>query len=279
MTSTSGMAQVAEDMATFFEDQKAVTQNRIRKCEMFVNDVRLQSHSVRDGLMTLLQHAEEDYSTLLHLERVLNMRECGDHREGGDATSPAITSGGGSRGQNRRRLQPEGGLPFALDLSDRSGSGGEDVLDDLFGGGGASAVPAASTRRRPMHEPLNDQLDEEESEVNFDDEQDNGISMRGRQIGGNRSGGRHGDQSQDVAHSLPVSIPLPDPIKAKAAALDFASDLEDLEEDPNTASQGGVQMTKKRTEDIPKKIAEIARSLYDTSDTLPCSPKNFNRNF
>ena len=121
------------------------------------------------GLMTLLQHAEEDYSTLLHLERVLNMRECGDHREGDDVTSPAITTssggGGGSRGQSRRRLQPEGGLPFALDLSDRSGSGGEDVLDDLFsGGGGVSAVAATSTRRRPIHEPLNDQLDEEDSE-------------------------------------------------------------------------------------------------------------------
>ena len=69
--------------------------------------------------MTLLQHAEDDYSTLLHLERVLNMRECGDHHGGGDGgaapVSPAHTGGG----QSRRRGHPEGG-PFSMDLSDKS---------------------------------------------------------------------------------------------------------------------------------------------------------------
>ena len=50
LTATSDMAQIAEDMATFFEDEKIKTQNRIRQCEMFANDVRLQSsHSVKDG--------------------------------------------------------------------------------------------------------------------------------------------------------------------------------------------------------------------------------------
>lgn len=268
MTSTSEMAQLAEDMAAFFEDEKVITQNRMRKCEMFINDVRLQSHSVRDGLMTLLQHAEDDYSTLLHLERVLNMRECGDHHPGGDGVAAPVSPAHARGGQSRRRGHPEGG-PFSMDLSDKS-SGGEDVLDDLFnaGGGGASAA-SASTRRRPIHDPINDQLDEEDGEGNLDDEQDNGMAMRG----GGRQQLRQ-TKSQDVACSLPVSIPLPDPIKAKAAALDFASDLEDLEEDDDR----GVQV-KKKTEDIPKKIAEIARSLYDTSDTLPCSPRNFAKNF
>ena len=85
--------------------------------------------------------------------------------------------------------------------------------------------------------------------------------------------------SQDVAHSLPVSIPMPDQIKR--TVVDIASDLEDLEEEDGevvedrrpSAGRG------KKTADIPKKIAEIARSLYDTSDTLPRSPSKFNQNF
>lgn len=267
MTPTADMAQLAEDMSTFFEDEKIKVQNRMRTCEMFVNDVRLQSNSVRDGLMMLLQHAEDDYSTLLHLERVLNMRECGDHR----VDNAAGAAFGNNRAQNRRRQLPEGG-PFSMDLSDKS-SGGEDVLDDLFNAGAASGLPAASARRRPLHEPIDDQLYEEENEgSNIEDTHPNGVSAvtGGLQIG---SGHR---QIQDVAQSLPVSIPLPDPIKAKSTALDFASDLEDFEEDGDENS--GMQV-KKKTSDIPKKIAEIARSLYDTSDTLPCSPKNFNRQF
>lgn len=270
MTPTSDMAQLAEDMSTFFEDEKIKVQNRMRTCEIFVNDVRLQSNSVRDGLMMLLQHAEDDYSTLLHLERVLNMRECGDHRVD-NAAGAAL---GNNRAQNRRRQLPEGG-PFSMDLSDKS-SGGEDVLDDLFNAGGASGLPAASAMRRPLHEPIDDQLYEEENEGNnIEDTHSNGVSAvtGGLQIG---SGQQVGRQNQDVAQSLPVSIPLPDPIKAKSTALDFASDLEDFEEDGDENS--GVQV-KKKTSDIPKKIAEIARSLYDTSDTLPCSPKNFNRQF
>ena len=115
--------------------------------------------------MTLLQHAEDDYSTLLHLERVLNMRECGDHHRGGvDGGAAPVSPAHARGGQSRRRGHPEGG-PFSMDLSDKS-SGGEDVLDDLFNaGGGASAAAATSSRRsRPIHDPINDQLDEEDGE-------------------------------------------------------------------------------------------------------------------
>ena len=47
--STAQMAAMAEEMATFFEDEKLKAQNRIRKCELFMNDARLQSNSVREG--------------------------------------------------------------------------------------------------------------------------------------------------------------------------------------------------------------------------------------
>jgi len=70
--------KLAEEISTFFEDQKLKAQDRIRKCEAFINNLQLPSKSVKEGLVSLRQNAEDDYSTLLHLERVLIMRDGGD---------------------------------------------------------------------------------------------------------------------------------------------------------------------------------------------------------
>jgi len=70
--------KLAEEISTFFEDQKLRAQDRIRQCEAFINNLNLPSKSVKEGLASLRRNAEDDYSTLLHLERVLNMRDGGD---------------------------------------------------------------------------------------------------------------------------------------------------------------------------------------------------------
>lgn len=70
--------KLAEEISTFFEDQKLKAQDRIRQCESFINNLQLPSKSVKEGLVSLRQNAEDDYSTLLHLERVLIMRDGGD---------------------------------------------------------------------------------------------------------------------------------------------------------------------------------------------------------
>jgi len=70
--------KLAEEISTFFEDQKLKAQDRIRQCEAFINNLHLPSKSVKEGLVSLRRNAEDDYSTLLHLERVLNMRDGGD---------------------------------------------------------------------------------------------------------------------------------------------------------------------------------------------------------
>merc|ERR1712018_845351 len=70
--------KLAENLSSFFEDEKLKAQNRIRQCERFINNLNLPSKSVKEGLVSLRQNAEDDYSTLLHLERVLNMRDGGD---------------------------------------------------------------------------------------------------------------------------------------------------------------------------------------------------------
>jgi len=285
MSRTADMAQLAEEMSTFFEDEKVRTQARIRQCETFVNDVHLLSDSVREGLMTLLRNAEEDYSTLLHLERVLHMRECGDHRDVLE-TLDEQEQFGPRRGTAAAAPRFEIAAPSAaIDLSGGS-SRTKDVLEDLFNGGSEDAASMRGQERKLrqplLAEPAGEQLDEEDDSCgDFDEEDCGGLSMGiGQTTGQSRAIKPGRTASQDVAHSLPVSIPMPDQIKR--SVLDIASDLEDLEEEDGKVEENHRRRPQgggKKTSDIPKKIAEIARSLYDTSDTLPRSPSKFNQNF
>ena len=41
--------KLAEDICTFFEDQKLKAQDRIRQCEAFINNLHLPSKSVKEG--------------------------------------------------------------------------------------------------------------------------------------------------------------------------------------------------------------------------------------
>ena len=42
--------KLAEDISTFFEDQKLKAQDRIRQCEAFINNLHLPSKSVKEGI-------------------------------------------------------------------------------------------------------------------------------------------------------------------------------------------------------------------------------------
>lgn len=73
-------AALAEDLADFIADEKIRAQNRIRKCETFLTKLKLPlelegKNSEREALNSLVRNAEDDYGTLLHLERLLNMRD------------------------------------------------------------------------------------------------------------------------------------------------------------------------------------------------------------
>ena len=41
--------KLAEEISTFFEDQKLKAQDRIRQCEAFINNLHLPSKSVKEG--------------------------------------------------------------------------------------------------------------------------------------------------------------------------------------------------------------------------------------
>ena len=42
--------KLAEEISTFFEDQKLKAQDRIRRCEAFINNLHLPSKSVKEGM-------------------------------------------------------------------------------------------------------------------------------------------------------------------------------------------------------------------------------------
>jgi len=284
---TSEMAALAEEMATFFEDQKLRTQDRIRRCEMFMNDSRLQSNSVREGLVGLLRNAEEDYSTLLHLERVLNMRDCGDFASIVPATSnttsllpPATAAGRASSlptNMMSRDLddafESEGFVMGNFDKSPPQQQqqlmrpsilGDLDDLDPFFPTGetgkAAQQLQQQQQRNRKVFKRpsiTGDQLDE----IDEVEDCESHVVSSGRNIGPRPAGDAAADQTC-VAQSLPVNIPLPE-IRNKL--LD--SDIDEEEEEADHA--GG----RRDQRDIPKKkIAEIARSLYDQVEEIASSP-------
>ena len=87
----------------------------------------------------------------------------------------------------------------------------------------------------------------------------------GRQI----VGAGAADKDQSIAQSLPVNIPLPE---VRARVLDvLASDQEDDDDDDLEGSEKEYKEEQRRAS-IPKKMAEIARSLYDQIDEFPSSP-------
>ena len=46
--------KLAEEISTFFEDQKLRAQDRIRQCEAFINNLHLPSKSVKEGMFVLI---------------------------------------------------------------------------------------------------------------------------------------------------------------------------------------------------------------------------------
>lgn len=67
-----------EEIQKFLNDEKRKAEQRIHSCELFLNDSTITSISLREGLSGLLQNAEDDYGTLLHLTKVVQMKNSGD---------------------------------------------------------------------------------------------------------------------------------------------------------------------------------------------------------
>lgn len=78
-TTSSAMAEWAEEVSNLLLREKSNAQNCLRDCERLLQDPNLiQSDSLKEGLKELRSKTEDSYGTLLHLERVLNMKNLGD---------------------------------------------------------------------------------------------------------------------------------------------------------------------------------------------------------
>jgi hypothetical protein len=75
---TDDVVQLAEDMAEFLGREKIQAQKCLHDCERLLNDPKMKSASLKDGLRELRSKTEDNFGTLLHLERVMRMKNLGD---------------------------------------------------------------------------------------------------------------------------------------------------------------------------------------------------------
>ena len=77
-TSTSDKVEWAENFSAFLLREKANAERCLRDCEKLLNDPNVKSDSLKVGLRDLRAKTEDNFGTLLHLERVLDMKNHGD---------------------------------------------------------------------------------------------------------------------------------------------------------------------------------------------------------
>lgn len=77
-TATEDMVNWAENFALFLSREKSNAQQCLHDCERLLNDPNVKSDSLKEGLRDLRGKTEDNFGTLLHLERVLNMKNLGD---------------------------------------------------------------------------------------------------------------------------------------------------------------------------------------------------------
>ena len=77
-TQTTDVVRWAEDFSSFLSREKAGAERCLHDCERLLNDPNVKSDSLRDGLRDLMSKTEDNFGTLLHLERVINMKNHGD---------------------------------------------------------------------------------------------------------------------------------------------------------------------------------------------------------
>ena len=134
-TTTSNMTSVAEDLSNLLLREKSNAQNCLRDCERLLQDPNfLKSDSLKEGLKELRSKTEDTYGTLLHLERVLNMKNLGDQAKteqnngtnsvtktapiSAPASAPIVTKTGRFRQQRIRSVDFAGGVTAQGDFED-----------------------------------------------------------------------------------------------------------------------------------------------------------------
>jgi len=242
-TQTTDVVKWAEDFSSFLSREKASAQRCLHDCERLLNDPNVKSDSLRDGLRELMSKTEDNFGTLLHLERVINMKNHGDFTQHHNSTpsmairqksqssssaavagsAPQFTQTGRFRQQRIRSIDFAGGDFLKMKRDSRHSSGGTDENFDDF-------IFNENNHEETPFEPVDD-LDDDSG---FPE-----AAYKARPTSGEKV----------IAKSMPMNVP-----DQRKLMMDFP----EIDED---------------TQDIPTKIAELARSLHvDAIGELP-SPR------
>ncbi len=243
-TSTSDMVQWAEDVASFLLREKSNAQKCLHDCERLLMDANVTSDSLREGLRELMCRTEENYGTLLHLERVLNMKNCGDE-QGVSRFSKSSAAIGISKNQSSS-IMIAASAPNANQVGRfrQQRVRSVDFGDDLFQ---RHRQMPKSNENEENFDPLEDdfketELNREDADEKLDDFDDDS-GFEAAYLSRNLD---QASSSNMMAKSLPVKVPF---------LRKMSNSPPDLEED---------------TQDIPTKMAELARSLLvDSIGELP----------
>jgi len=89
-THTLDMVDWAEDVASFLAREKTNAQRCLHDCERLLSDPHVKSDSLKEGLRDLMSKTEDNFGTLLHLERVMSMKNLGDAHSFGEVSTSAM---------------------------------------------------------------------------------------------------------------------------------------------------------------------------------------------
>jgi len=243
-TTSSAMAEWAEEVSNLLLREKSNAQNCLRDCERLLQDPNLiQSDSLKEGLKELRSKTEDSYGTLLHLERVLNMKNLGDFPAKSKAQNTESNSS-----LSQPSSEPVSMATSAVTKTGRFRQQGIRSVDF------ASAASGAQGDINELDDPLSDELmfaneppehRQHEEIDDFDD--DSGFPEAAPAY---KRKDLQVENPMMMAKSLPMNVPMPRMMLGRSPP--------DLDED---------------TSDIPKKIAELAKSLHvDSIGELP-SPR------
>lgn len=246
--STSG--KLTEDLANFLTREKRAAENCMRDCERLLNNPDLLSSSLREGLASIRTNSEDTYGTLLHLERVMRMKSKGTTaspvaKAKAPATMAMSVPVGTGASFPRKSENAKKGARMRIgsgDGPDYENSSREDIFDEDF-------------------DPLRDELFERQAHNNGREHRDRGTSATSEDSDqfDEESGlttaaykARRPNKTLTMARSLPMPMPMAE-----------------LRAHLRSSPEG-----KEQPEDIPRKIAEIAKSLHtNILGDLPSPPR------
>merc|ERR1712223_362750 len=233
-TQTTDVVKWAEEISTFLSREKLNAEQCMLDCQSLLDSPNVKSDSLRDGLRELMAKTEDNFGTLLHLERVINMKNHGDYSQ---SSTPAIS------------IRQPHSSPSAV----MAGSAPQFTQTGRFRQQRVRSVDIANgdflnKRDSKNNEGTDDNFDEHlKDDLMFDDSSFPEAAYKARPSSI--------EKVSMIAKSMPMNVPDHRKLMMDHSPPDFDED----------------------TQDIPTKIAELARSLHvDAIGELP-SPRLVNK--